>query len=409
MTSDCFQTETGPLPAEWRITRLGDCLTSRPSYGINAAAVAYSDRLPTYIRITDISEDGRFAPSPRMSVRSPLAHDYFLADGDIVFARTGGSVGKSYRYDPADGALVYAGFLICVRPDPGKLLPAFAAAYATTGPYWRWVRLMSMRSGQPGINGQEYAQLPIPLPPLAEQRAIAAALSDVDALLAGLDRLIAKKRDLKQAAMQQLLTGQTRLPGFQGEWEQARLGQIAKIQRGASPRPIDSPVWFDENSSVGWVRISDVTRAGMFLDETTQRLSSLGVAHSRPVASGSLIMSICATVGRPGITKIDVCIHDGFVVFDGLTAEQRFVYYVLKWIEPAWSKHGQTGSQMNLNTGLINGAEVLLPPRDEQVAIAAALTDMDAELAALESRRDKTRALKQGMMQELLTGRTRLA
>ncbi len=257
-------------------------------------------------------------------------------------------------------------------------------------------------------NVQQIRNFTVPMPPPREQRAIAAASSDVDALLAGLDQLIAKKRDLKQAATQQLLTGLTRLPGFHGEWEVKRLGGLAKIQRGASPRPIDSPVWFDENSSIGWVRISDVTSSGMFLHTTTQQLSLLGVKSSRPVATGSLIMSICATVGRPVITKIDTCIHDGFVVFDDLEADQLFIYYVLKWIEPDWSKRGQTGSQMNLNTGLINGTQIELPPRDEQKAIASALSDMDAELSALQARRDKTQALKQGMMQELLTGKTRL-
>lgn len=119
-------------------------------------------------------------------------------------------------------------------------------------------------------------------------------------------------------------------------------------------------------------------------------------------------MSICATVGRPVVTEIDVCIHDGFVVFDNLQADKWFIYYVLKEMEPNWSKYGQTGSQMNLNTGLINGTQINLPPPAEQTAIAAVLSDMDTELTALESRRDKTRALKQSMMQELLTGRIRL-
>ena len=266
----------------------------------------------------------------------------------------------------------------------------------------------SVGSTMINLNQATLAGLRIQLPPEEEQRVIATALSDVDALLEGFDRLIAKKRDLKQATMQQLLTGKTRLPGFEGEWEVKRLGEIAKIQRGASPRPIDSPVWFDQNSSIGWVRISDVTRSGMFLRETIQQLSPLGVKHSRPVNSGSLIMSICATVGRPIITKIDVCIHDGFVAFDSLEAVQLFVYYVLKSIEPDWSKHGQTGSQMNLNTGLINSTLIKLPLRDEQTAIATVLSDMDAEIEALEQRRAKTRNLKQAMMQELLTGKTRL-
>ncbi len=192
------------------------------------------------------------------------------------------------------------------------------------------------------------------------------------------------------------------------DWEVKRLGDIARIQRGASPRPIDSPVWFDENSAVGWVRISDVTKSGMFLYETSQRLSPLGIQQSRPVASGNLIMSICATVGRPIITEINVCIHDGFVVFDNLKADTLFTYYILKRIEPQWSRHGQTGSQMNLNTGLINGTFLPVPPLPEQRAIAEALGDVDALLGAQEKLIAKKRALKQAAMQELLTGKKRL-
>ena len=192
------------------------------------------------------------------------------------------------------------------------------------------------------------------------------------------------------------------------DWEVKRLGDIANIQRGASPRPIDSPVWFDHSSTVGWVRIADITNAGRFLNETTQRLSSLGVKESRPVAAGSLIMSICATVGRPIITNIDVCIHDGFVVFGKLETDQMFIYYVLKWIEPDWSKHGQTGSQMNLNTGLINDTKIKLPCLSEQTVIATVLSDMDALLDSLDRLIAKKRDIKQAAMVELLTGKTRL-
>lgn len=270
------------------------------------------------------------------------------------------------------------------------------------------IRNVSNTGNQENLNGLIIKSIKIPIPSPSEQRWIATALSDVDALLVGLDQLIAKKRDLKQATMQQLLTSKKRLPGFSGEWEIKRLGDLARIQRGASPRPIDSPVWFSNSSSIGWVRISDVTRSGMYLRETEQKLSPLGVQHSRPVSKDSLIMSICATVGRPIITEIDVCIHDGFVVFDSLQSEKLFMYYVLKWIEPDWSKHGQTGSQMNLNTELINSTTVRVPSLPEQTVIATVLSDIDTEIAALEQRRDKTRALKQGMMQELLTGRTRL-
>ncbi len=274
-----------------------------------------------------------------------------------------------------------------------------------------------------------------PLPPTkAEQEAIAEALSDVDKLLGSLEKLIAKKRAIKQAAMQQLLTGKTRLPGFSPteavgwvhrkgvssgykqtelglipeDWQVRVIGQLASVARGASPRPIDSPVWFDSQSGTGWLRISDVTASGKFLDDTTQNLSAAGVASSRFVKSGNLVMSICATVGRPILTRKDVCIHDGFVVFDNLRADKEWLYYLLSNMETDWSKHGQTGSQMNLNTDLIDSTPVPLPPSTEQRAIATVISDMDAEITALDRRRDKTRAIKQSMMQQLLTGRVRL-
>ena len=205
------QTRLTGFNSEWKAQRLGECLLARPDYGINAPAVAYSDRLPSYIRITDISEHGRFRPMPHVSVAAVGADQYYLHDGDVVFARTGASVGKSYLYDPSDGALVFAGFLIRVRPDPRILRSAFLSAYAHTEPYWNWVRLMSMRSGQPGINGNEFAQLPLSLPSMPEQTAIAAILFDMDTELTALEARRDKTRALKQAMMQELLNGRTRL------------------------------------------------------------------------------------------------------------------------------------------------------------------------------------------------------
>ncbi|MDN4054680.1 restriction endonuclease subunit S [Massilia sp. YIM B02763] len=205
------QTRLPGFSGTWKLKRLGDCLVSHPDYGINSAAVEYSDRLPTYLRITDITEDGCFNPTPRVSVNSAASDQYLLSDGDVVFARTGASVGKSYRYRLTDGPLVFAGFLIRVRPDSASLNPKYLAAYATSEAYWNWVTYVSMRSGQPGINGNQLAQMPIELPPVAEQAAIEAVLSDMDAELATLDARLAKTQTLKQGMMQELLTGRTRL------------------------------------------------------------------------------------------------------------------------------------------------------------------------------------------------------
>ncbi len=288
--------------------------------------------------------------------------------------------------------------------QPSRTSVAFFAYFLDTVA-WKYVSHV----GNPKLMSGPFGTIPVVVPPENEQRAIAQALADADELIASLEAVIAKKRDLKQAAMQNLLTGKTRLPGFSGEWEVKRIGEVSSIQRGASPRPIDSPIWFDELSRIGWVRISDVSKSDMFLSSTTQRLSPLGVERSRQVEVGSLIMSIAATVGRPAITQIDCCIHDGFVVFSNLKLEKTFFYFVLRDIEPKWSKQGQTGSQMNLNTAMIGGTEIMVPPTIvEQAAIAEVLSDMDADLAALKAQASKARAVKQGMMQELLTGRVRL-
>lgn len=396
------QTEVGIIPDDWDLRGLLSV--------VRIANGQVDPRVEPFCSMTLVAPDhiesgtGKLLDKRTADEQHAISGKYRFDSGDIVYSKIRPYLRKAILAD-FDG--LCSADMYPLKPA-GDVAGGFVLPTLLAHRYTKYAESVSVRSGMPKINRAEMADFVIALPPLPEQRNIAEALSDVDRLLGGLDRLIAKKRDLKQAAMQQLLTGQIRLPGFSGEWEVKRLGKIARIQRGASPRPIESPVWFDENSAIGWVRISDVTKSGMFLRETVQRLSPLGVLNSRPVASGSLIMSICATVGRPVVTAIEVCIHDGFVVFDDLQADKFFVYYMLKWIEPAWSKHGQTGSQMNLNTGLINGTRIKLPPRSEQTAIAAVLSDMDAELAALEARRDKTRTLKQAMMQELLTGRTRL-
>ena len=203
---------------------------------------------------------------------------------------------------------------------------------------------------------------------------------------------------------------QTELGVIPDDWKVVRLDSTVRgIYRGASPRPIENPIWFDDTSSVGWVRISDVTRSGRRLVETTQRLSKKGIQHSRFIPSGSLIMSICATVGRPIETQLDVCIHDGFVVFDRPFTDQSFLYHVLKALAPRWSSKGQTGSQMNLNGSLIKSTLTPIPPtKAEQEAIAEALSDADALIESLDQLIVKKRQLKQGAMQELLTGKRRL-
>ena len=194
--------------SNWEQVALGTLLDRPPEYGANAAAVPFSEDLPAYIRITDIDDDGRFVPAPRVSVDIEPSDDQFLQPGDIVLARTGASVGKSYRYRVEDGRLVFAGFLIRVRPNVDRLVPEFLSAYLSTWSYWDWVRLTSARSGQPGINGSEYASMPLTMPTdaasLPEQRKIADCVAVLDEGIAAQRQRLRALRCHKNGLLQQL-------------------------------------------------------------------------------------------------------------------------------------------------------------------------------------------------------------
>ena len=241
-------------------------------------------------------------------------------------------------------------------------------------------------SGVPTLNRNDVHRYLIARPPLPEQRAIVAALSDVDALLDDLDRLIAKKRDLKQAVMQQLLTGQTRLPGFDGQWEMKRLGDSLTICHGKKQ--------------------SDVSSA----DGQYPVLASggqIGTA-SRPLYDKPSVL-----IGRKGTINQPQYMATPFWTVDTLFYSAmkngncaKFFYYRFCLID--WMRLNEASGVPSLNARTIEGVEIACPEPAEQIVVAAVLSDMDAEISALEARRDKMRDLKQAMMQELLTGKTRL-
>jgi len=240
------------------------------------------------------------------------------------------------------------------------------------------------------------------VPQFAEQRAIADALSDVDALLGALDRLIAKKRDLKQAAMQQLLTGQTRLPGFSGEWEVKRLGQICEIAIGRTPPRVSAAFW---GEGYAWLSIADLK--GKVVSASKEQITPLAAASMQIVPQGTLLMSFKLSIGRLCFAGRDLFTNEAICSITRLQSDPNFLYYQLARVD--FSIYGkQAVKGFTLNKESLKRVEVSLPTPAEQSAIAAVLSDMDAELEALEQRRAKTAALKQGMMQELLTGRTRL-
>ena len=268
----------------------------------------------------------------------------------------------------------------------------------------------SGKSGVPGVNRNDLHALTVRVPQsVDEQRSIAGTLGDVDALLGALTRLIAKKRDLKQAAMQQLLTGQIRLPGFRGEWEIKRLGEVSGVD--SDNLPADTPSGYEFN----YISLEDVD-TGVLRAYSEQVFRSAPSRARRRLKDGDILV---ATV-RPNLRSHLLFTRDephwicstGFsvvrctngVAFPAYVFFHLFGNDVSKQIDTLL-----TGSNYPaINGGDVKALQIPMPSIEEQTAIAAVLSDMDAELVALEARLAKTRALKQGMMQELLTGRTRL-
>ena len=258
-------------------------------------------------------------------------------------------------------------------------------------------------------------QLPIP-PTVAEQRAIAAALSDVDALLGAQDGLIAKKRDLKQALMQQLLTGQTRVPGFHGEWEVRCLGELGGTFGGLIGKTKDD---FGKGTA-RYITFMNIM-ANVVIDCSTFEAVRIAPSESQNRArKGDLFfngssetpeeVAMCAVLQEDVWDVFLNSFSFGFRLRDDATANGLFLAYYLRGNEgrELMKSLAQGSTRYNLSKVALLRSPLRLPPLLEQTAIAGILSDVDAELGALERRREKTRAIKQAMMQELLTGRTRL-
>ncbi|MDN7623823.1 restriction endonuclease subunit S [Burkholderia cenocepacia] len=280
--------------------------------------------------------------------------------------------------------------------------------------YWKSVASSSRKD--PNITGNDVRNFLIALPSTEEQRLIATAMSDVDALLDGLTGLIAKKRDLKQAFMRQLLTGENRLPGFSGAWKTITLGELGLTYGGLTGKTKS-----DFGVGTGrYVTFMNVM-ANVVIDcEAFDQVRVSSNESQNRVIQGDLLfngssetpeeVALCSYMAKdvPDLFLNSFCF--GFRLRDKQQADGLFLSYYIRATpgRELMKSLAQGSTRYNVSKGALLQASVLLPSKDEQTAIAAVLSDMDAELAALGARLAKTRALKQAMMQELLTGKTRL-
>lgn len=346
---------------------------------------------------------------------------------DSVLRVTERAIGNGTRLAPAGAVLIVVRGMILAHTVPVAItmrpvafnqdIKALNAGSSTLSDFvFYWLRanqeqILAIASesthGTKRIPSSDLFSLRVAVPPLHEQRAIVTALRDVDSLIEGLERLIAKKRDIKQAAMQQLLTGRTRLPGFDGEWRETTLGEIGECVIGLTFGPQDVA-----EGGLLVLRSSNI-RDGK-IDYSDKLFVDLDVPDHLHTRSGDILVCVRngsrALIGKCApIDEKSVGLTFGAFMSVYRTKHWRFIYH-------AFQSHGiqrqirdNMGATINQITNKdMRALRLQLPHEPEQTAIAQVLTDMDTEIRILEQRLAKTQAIKQAMMQELLTGRTRL-
>jgi len=413
------QTEVGVIPEEWEAKPLGSVL-SKGRLGGNYANQDVETELPLMKMgnlgrgYFDLSKVQFISPG----VRPESVHR--LQTGDVLFntRNTLDLVGKIAIWRDELPAAYYNSNLMRLEFDPEQVCSNAYANYSlnTESAIARLRALATGTTSVAAIYTRDLMKLQVVVPPLPEQRAIAEALSEVDGLLGGLDRLIAKKRDLKQAAMQQLLTGQTRLPGFRGKWEERTLGDLGSTFGGLTGK---TKADFGEGSA-HYVTFMNVMSNVVIDCGAFERVKVAPTESQNRVMNGDLLfngssetpeeVAMCAVMKAdvPNLFLNSFCF--GFRFRDGAGADGLFLAYYLRSKEgrELMKSLAQGSTRYNLSKVALLKSPLRLPSPAEQTAIAGALADMDAELAALAQHRGKTLTLKQAMMQELLTGRIRL-
>ena len=408
------KTEIGDLPIDWSLQLLGKLIHS-VEYGSSAKSDAVGD-IPV-LRMGNM-QDGKLDWNDLVFTSDQTEiKKYWLSKGDVLFNRTNTIelVGKCAIFE-AKRPAIFAGYLIRINCDPAKLDSRYLT-YIMSTEFARKhsLKVLSVAVGQANINGQKVKTYPIPIPPtLAEQEAIASALSDADALIESLEQLLAKKRLIKQGAMQELLTGTRRLPGFDGEWTEKAIGSEVDLLTGF-PFPSSQYSEF----GVRLLRGSNIKRGvtdwnaeiTQYWPEITPdiRVYELAVGDIVIAMDGSLVGRSFAQLGEDDLPAILL------QRVARLRSHSIDLNYLKSHIcSPFFTAHCDKLKTVtaipHISPRDIREFVISVPPTlREQREVAAILSDMEQEIMETEKRLAKARQLKQAMMQQLLTGRIRLA
>jgi type I restriction enzyme S subunit len=415
------RTEVGIIPEDWDSTNVREiaspvrnAIVGGP-FGSDLVSTDYVDNGVPVIRGQNLGSkfvSGNFVfvtKNKAKSLEANLAHP-----SDLVFTQRGtlGQVSLVPEQNYEQYLVSQSQMKLTMNRNLAN--PVFFYYLFTSSEQQQLIRENTIQTGVPHINLGILRSIPIQRPPLAEQDAIAEALTDTDTLIEVLEQLIVKKRQVKQGAMQELLTGKRRMAGFSGIWNATTLGKSATLQAGIN-KPLNQM-----GSGLLYVTVQDLYSGTSINIENLGRIQVSGdEIAAKSLRPGDIVFGK-SSVKREGIGYPSQFLgHTEPVIFSGFTfcarpksgiADATFLFYALRWEKTRlWLiDNAQASALTNINRSIADRIPLLLPPVPEQTAIAEILSDMDAEIAALEGKLSKARQVKQGMMSALLTGRIRL-
>ncbi len=396
----------------WDTTLIGDFLEFKNGLNKGKEFFGYGTPIVNY---TDVYKKRGLKASDvrgRVFLSADEIHRFEVRKNDVFFTRTSETpdeVGMtSVLLEDIDDC-VFSGFVLRGRPKNDMFVPEYCKYCFSTEAVRNAIITGCTYTTRALTNGKQLSAIEIALPPKTEQEAIAAALSDIDALIANLEKMIAKKKVIKQGAMQELLTGERRLPGFEGEWEDTCIGEICTLISGGTPSTSVSEYW---DGGIPWCTPTDITGCnGKYLHKTTDTISSLGLSNSAAtmLPVGALLLCTRATIGAVKIAHTPICTNQGFkslVVKD--CTDNEWLYYAIQMYKTEMIAQAIGSTFLEISKKALSNIQIRLPEKAEQKAIATILSDMDAEIEALVIKIEKARRIREGMMSELLTGRIRL-
>lgn len=371
------------------------------SYGIAASAVERKADLPTYLRITDIFDDGTLNLSELKSVDAPNSDKYILKPNDIVFARTGGSTGRNYFYDGSDGVFVYAGFLIKFSIDPEKVNPKYVKYYCRSKQYNDWVQSFNTGSTRGNINAQTFGNMEIPLPERKQQDYLVSILDPIDEKIKNNKQVNDNLEQQAQSYFQELF-----VDNASPEWTTGTISDLGTVVGGSTPSKT-KPEYYTE-SGIAWITPKDLSiNKSKFVSHGVNDITELGLKNSSAaiMPEGTVLFSSRAPIGYIAIAAGEVTTNQGFKsVVPKPEIGTPFVYFFLKNTLPVIEGMASGSTFKEVSGSTMKNVPAVIPDAETLAKFSDFCAPIFAQQRILEEQNQSLATLRDNLLPKLMSG-----